>query len=81
MEGKELIKLAADFSAGTATAAMIKRQYGDGVFATVAALAAGGITGLLTDAVIDTVDEHTGLLSAAGSVVDDVVGSVFSLFD
>lgn len=81
MEGKQLIKLAADFSAGTVTAAAIKRQYGDGVFSTVAALAAGGVAGLLTDAAIDLLDEHTGIVSSAGSVVDDVVGGVFSLFD
>lgn len=81
MEGKELIKLVADFSAGTATATMIRSQYGEGVLSTVAALAAGGFAGLLTDAAIDAVDSHTGIVTYAGSVVDDVVGGVFSLFD
>lgn len=70
MNGRELTKLAIDFSAGAVTAAAIKRQYGDGVFATVAALAAGGVTGLLADAAIEVVDDHTGLLTAAGKVVD-----------
>lgn len=83
MEGREIIKLAADFSAGTVTAAYIKRVYGDGVFAAIAALAAGGVAGVLTDKAIDELDRHTGVVSAAGSVVDagiDVVGGIFDLF-
>lgn len=70
MQGKELVKLAADFSAGTVTAAYIKQQYGEGVLSTVAALAAGGVVGLATDKALDVLDEHTGVVSAAGDVVD-----------
>ena len=81
MQGKELIKLAADFSAGTVTASYIKQTYGDGVMSTVAALAAGGVVGLLTDAAIDALDEHTGVVSAAGSVVDEGVGLVKGVFN
>jgi hypothetical protein len=81
MQGKELIKLAADFSAGSVTAAYIKRQYGDSVFAAVAALAAGGVAGLVTDAAIDVLDEHTGIVSAAGSVVDVGVDTVRGIWD
>lgn len=73
MEGKQLVKLAADFSAGTATAAMIREQYGEGVLSAVAALAAGGLVGVATDAALDVLDEHTGVVSAAGDVVDAVV--------
>lgn len=76
MEGRELVKLAADFSAGTVTAAFIKQQYGEGVLSTVAALAAGGITGLAVDKAIDVLDNHTGVVTAAGSVVDAGIGSV-----
>lgn len=81
MDGKDIAKLAVDFSAGSITAAAIKRQYGDGVFATVAALAAGGVAGLVTDAALDVLDEHTGVVSAAGSVIDAGVKSVTGLFD
>lgn len=81
MQGRELVKLAADFSAGTASAAYIKRVYGEGVFSTVAALAAGGVVGLLTDAALDELDKHTGVVSAAGSVVDEGIGMVKSAFD
>jgi hypothetical protein len=76
MEGKELAKLAIDFSAGTITAAAIKQRYGDGVLTTVAALVAGGVTGLLTDAALDVLDEHTGIISDVGGLIDDV----FDLF-
>jgi hypothetical protein len=81
MEGKQLVKLAADFSAGTVTAAAIKRTYGDGVFATVAALAAGGVAGVLTDAALDKLDKHTGVVSAAGDVVDAGIGVITSIFE
>lgn len=88
MDGREIVKLAADFSAGTVTAAYIKRVYGDSVFATIAALAAGGVAGVLTDKALDELDRHTGVVSAAGSVVDtgldfvgDAIGGVFSIFD
>lgn len=76
MHGKDIIKLAADFSAGSVTAAAIKRQYGEGVFSTVAALAAGGLAGIATDTALDVLDNHTGIVSSAGSLIDDV----FDLF-
>lgn len=81
MTGKELTKLAVDFSAGSITAAAIKRQYGEGVLSTVAALAAGGVMGLATDAALDMLDKHTGAVSAVGSVVDAGIGAVGELFD
>ncbi len=81
MEGKELVRLAADFSAGTVTAAAIRETYGEGVLSTVAALVAGGLVGVATDAALDVLDEHTGVVSAAGDVVDAVLNPVKSLFD
>lgn len=81
MDGKQLIKLAADFSAGTVTAAAIREKYGEGVLTTIAALAAGGVVGIATDAAIDVLDEHTGVVTAAGEVVDTVLNPVKSLFD
>lgn len=81
MEGREIVKLAADFSAGTVTASYIKQVYGEGVLSTVAALAAGGIAGIAVDKLIDLVDDHTGVVTAAGSVVDAGISSVKSVFD
>ena len=81
MTGKELTKRAIDFSAGSVTAAAIKRQYGEGVFSTVAALAAGGLTGVAADAALEILDKHTGAVSAVGSVVDAGIGAVGELFD
>lgn len=81
MQGKELVKLAADFSAGTVTAAYIKQTYGEGVMSSVAALAAGGVVGLATDKALDVLDEHTGVVSAAGEVVDAALSPVKKLFD
>lgn len=81
MEGREIVKLAADFSAGTVTAAYIKQVYGEGVLSTVAALATGGIAGIAVDKLIDLVDDQTGIVTAAGSVVDVGISSVKSVFD
>lgn len=82
MDGKQLIKLAADFSAGSVTAAAIRETYGEGTLSAVTALVAGGLVGLATDAALDAVDEHTGIVSAAGEVVDTVVlNPIKSLFD
>ena len=80
MEGKQLVKLAVDFSAGTITAAAIREKYGDGVLSTVAALAAGGIAGLAADVALDVLDQHTGVVSAAGDVVDVGIGAVKGVF-
>lgn len=76
MTGKDIIKLAADFSAGTITAAAIKEHYGDGVLSSVAALAAGGLVGIATDKALDVLDDTTGVVSSAGKLIDDV----FDLF-
>ena len=77
MDGKDIIKLAADFSAGSITAAAIKETYGEGILSSVVAIAGGSIAGILTNSVIDMVDQETGIVSDLGSLVDDV----FSIFD
>ena len=77
MDGKDIIKLAADFSAGSITAAAIKETYGEGILSTVAAIAGGSIAGVVTNSLIDVVDRETGIVSDLGSLVDDV----FSIFD
>ena len=76
MTGTDLTKLAIDLSAGTVTAALIKERYGAGVLSSVAALAAGGLVGIATNAAVDILDEHTGIVSGIGGLVDDV----FDLF-
>jgi hypothetical protein len=77
MDGKDIIKLAADLSAGSITAAAIKETYGEGILSTVAALAGGSIASVVTNSLIDVVDRETGIVSDLGSLVDDV----FSIFD
>jgi hypothetical protein len=42
----------------------------------VIAAAAGGLTGVLANSALDVLDEHTGLVSDVGDVVDDVVDSL-----
>lgn len=81
MDGKQLVKLAVDFSAGSVTAEMVRQRYGDGVLSAVTALAAGGLAGVATNAALDILDDHTGVVSAAGSVVDTGIGAVKGLFD
>ena len=77
MDGKDIIKLAADLSAGSITAAAIKETYGEGILSTVAAIAGGSMAGVVTNSLIDVVDRETGIVSDLGSLVDDV----FSIFD
>lgn len=73
MEGRDLVKLAAEFAAGGVSASYISEHYGDGVLSSVLALAAGTGVGYLTGKALDVVDEHTGVVSGLGSVVDDVL--------
>lgn len=76
MNGKQVVQLAADFTAGTITANTIKEQYGDGVLQMVLAAAGGVGAGILTNIALDIVNEHTGIVDDLGSLVDDV----FSIF-
>ena len=73
MDGKDLIKLAVDLTAGSITASAIKDAYGEGVLSSVMALAGGGIAGVLANSALDLLDKETGLVSDAGSVIDDVI--------
>ena len=73
MDGKDIIKLAADFAAGGITADAIKEAYGEGVLSSVLAIAGGFGAGMLTNAALDVLDKHTGIVSDVGSVVDDVI--------
>lgn len=73
MDGKDIVKLAADFAVGGITADAIKERYGDGVLSSVLALGGGIGAGYLTGKALDVVDEHTGIVSDIGSVIDDVL--------
>lgn len=77
MDGKDIIKLAADLSVGTITAAAIHEQYGDGILSAVLSIAGGAVAGAVTNAALNMLDRETGIVSDIGSVVDDV----FSIFD
>ena len=72
MDGKTLVKLAADLSVGAITEEFIKAKYGSVVFAMVIAAGAG----YATNSVLNTIDEETGIVSDMGSLVDDI----FSIF-
>ena len=74
MNGKEIVKLAAEFAAGGITADAIKEKYGDGVMSSVLAIAGGIGAGAITGAALDEIDKYTGIVSDVGSVVDDFLG-------
>lgn len=77
MDGLKIIKLAADLSAGSITAAMIEEKYGPNILSAVLSIAGMSVAGIVTNSVIDFVDKETGIFSDAGSLIDDV----FSIFD
>lgn len=72
MQGKDIIKLAAEFAAGGISADAISEQYGESVLSSVLAIAGGSIAGAVTGAAIDVLDEYTGIVSGVGSVIDDI---------
>lgn len=75
MNGKDLIKLAAEFAAGGISADAIKEHYGDGVLSSVLAITGGTVVGALTGSAVDLVDDLTGgLVSDAGGIIDDLFG-------
>jgi hypothetical protein len=73
MEGRDIVKLAAEFAAGSISADHIKSVYGEGVLSSVLALSGGALTGIATGALLDLVDRETGIVSDVGSLVDDVL--------
>jgi hypothetical protein len=77
MNGKEIVKLAAEFAAGAVSADYISEQFGDGVLGAVLGIVGGTAVGGLTGSLLDAVDRETGIVSDIGGLVDDV----FSIFD
>ena len=73
MQGVDIVKLAADFAAGTITADAIHEMYGDGILSSVLALVGGGVAGATTNYLLDALDRETGIVSDLGSVVDDIL--------
>lgn len=87
MDGKDIVKLAADLGAGYITQDAIRDYYGDGVLSAVLGIGAGAVVGVVTNKAIDVIDDETGIVSDLGSVVDDVdsvvgdvVDTIFDLF-
>lgn len=76
IDGKDIVKLAASFTAGGITAEAISEHYGDGVLGAVMGLIGGGMVTNATGSVLDIVDRETGIVSGLGGLVDDV----FSIF-
>lgn len=76
MDGKDIIKLAAEFAAGGVTADAIKEHYGEGVLSSVLAIGGGIGAGYVVGKALDVVDDHTGIVSDLGGLIDDV----FDLF-
>lgn len=73
MNGKDVVKLAADLAAGAITTNEIQRRFGNGVLSSVLAVGAGVGVGLVTNAALDVLDDHTGVVSDLGGVIDDVL--------
>lgn len=72
MNGKDVIKLAADLATGGITANAIKEKYGDGVLSSVLAIGGGLAAGVATNAALDLLDKHTGVVSDVGGIIDDL---------
>jgi hypothetical protein len=72
MQGKDIVKLAADLGAGYITEQAIQAKYGSAILAVVLSVAAG----FAVNSVLDMVDEETGIVSDIGGVVDDIL-SIF----
>ena len=73
MQGVDIVKLAADFAAGSITADAIHEVYGDGILSSVLAIAGGGVAGATTNYLLDALDRETGIVSDLGSAVDDIL--------
>lgn len=71
-DGKDVVKLAADLAAGTITQSYIRRNFGDGVLSAVLSIGGGIGVGVLANALLNTLDDETGIVSDLGNVVDDI---------
>lgn len=80
MNGKDIIKLAADLAAGGITADAIKEQYGEGVLSSVLAIGGGLAAGVATNLLLDQLDKHIGIVSDLGGAIDDIGDAVGGLF-
>lgn len=69
MQGKDIVKLAADLGAGYITEQAIQAKYGSAILSLV--VAAG--VGYLANEVIEAFDNETGIVSDIGSLVDDIL--------
>jgi hypothetical protein len=76
MNGTDIVKLAVDLGTGAITASAIEEMYGEGVLGSVLALAGGSIAGVAAHGALNVIDQHTGIVSDVGSLIDDV----FDLF-
>lgn len=76
MQGLNLIKLAADLTAGNITASAIEELYGDNILSVVLQLSGAGVAGVVTNSILDKIEEETGIVSDVGGLIDDV----FSIF-
>lgn len=76
MSGKTIIELAVDLSAGVITSELIRKTYGDSVLTSVLSIGAGIGVGVVANQALKVLDDHTGIVSDLGSLVDDV----FSIF-
>jgi len=72
--GTTIVKLAADFAAGSITAKYIEENYGSGILSQVLALGGGVVAGGITNLLLESLDRETGIVSDVGSLVDDVLG-------
>jgi uncharacterized membrane protein YeiH len=71
MDGTSIVKLAADLAVGAITADQIKDHFGEGVLSSVLAIGGGAVAGIATQAALSLLDEHTGIVSDVGGLVDD----------
>lgn len=76
MNGTEITKLAVDLATGAITASAIEDMYGEGILGSVLAIAGGSVAGIAAHSVLNVIDNHTGIVSDVGGLIDDV----FDLF-
>lgn len=73
MDGKDIVKLSADLASGAITQQYISEKYGNGVLGLVLGIGSGVVAGIATNVLLDTLDDHTGVVSDVGGLIDDVL--------
>lgn len=81
LSGKSIAELAADLAAGYITQNAIKQQLGGGILASVLGFGGGIAAGIAANYALEALNDETGIVDDIGDVLDDVAGSIFSLFD